>query len=389
MDNSADPTPRVGGHHPRALALINDADLLDDVLRLAAAAGCELERAFEPAGARRGWPHAPLVVLDEPAAQLCAQIGLRRRSRVVVVSRGDPPDAVYKAVAAIGAEQVISLPEQESELVTALADAAEGVGRRGKVLAVVGGRGGAGASVLAAAVAVVAVADGERAMLVDCDPLGGGLDLLLGAEDVQGLRWPDLTLSEGRVPAASLRAALPVLGLGSKRAELCVLSCDRSGAGPRPGAVASVLDAGRRAGETVICDVPRYPTGAALAALDGADLTVLLVPAELRSTAAAARVAALLGTHGAPVGLVVRGPGPGGIEPRNVAAALGLPLLHAMRSQTGLTSSLERGKPPGHGRGPLVTAARAVLDELHRHTTPTSPRDPAESAPREIDEVLA
>jgi hypothetical protein len=150
-----------------------------------------------------------------------------------------------------------------------------------------------------------------------------------------------------------------------------------------------VIDAGRRAGETVICDVPRYPTGAALAALDGADLTVVLVPAELRSTAAAARVVALLRKHGAPVRLVVRGPGPGGIEPRNVAAALGLPLLHAMRSQTGLTSALERGKPPGRDRGPLLAAARAVLDELRRHTTPPSPREASGPTPRGLDEVLA
>lgn len=389
MDDSADPIANTGGRHPRALTLINDDELLDDVLRLAAAAGCELERVPDPAGARRGWAYAPLVILDESSAYTCAQIGLRRRNHVVVVSRGDPPDAVYRAVAAIGAEHVISLPEQEGELVSVLADAAEGVGRRGRVVAVVGGRGGAGASVLAAAIAVNAVADGDRAMLIDCDPLGGGLDLLLGAEDVQGLRWPDLTLSEGRVPAASLRAALPLLGLGAKNAELCVLSCDRSGAGPRPGAVASVIDAGRRAGETVICDVPRYPVGAALAALEGADLTVVLVPAELRSTAAAARVVTLLRKHGAPVRLVVRGPGPGGIEPRSVAAALGLPLLYAMRSQTGLTSALERGKPPGRDRGPLVAAARAVLDELRRHTTPPSPREASGPAPRGLDEVLA
>jgi hypothetical protein len=49
--------------------------------------------------------------------------------------------------------------------------------------------------------------------------------------------------------------------------------------------VASVLDAGRRAGETVVCDLPRYPTEAAVAALEVADLTVLVVPADVRSSA--------------------------------------------------------------------------------------------------------
>nr|MDQ2710403.1 septum formation initiator [Actinomycetota bacterium] len=273
----------------RALVLVDDDELLDDLLRLAAAAGCELERVPDVAAVRLSWTSAPLVLLDEAAAAACAGTGLPRRPRVVVVSRGEPPGGLWQHAVTVGAEHVIALPDGESWLVAALADAAEGPGRTGRVLAVVGGRGGAGASVLAAAVAVAAATGGDHAMLVDCDPLGGGLDLLLGAEDAQGVRWPDLSLSEGRVPAASLRAALPApAGFGSRTGGLTVLSCDRAGAGPRPGAVTSVLDAGRRAGETVVCDVPRYPTEASLAALDAADLTVLVVPAEVRSCAAAA-----------------------------------------------------------------------------------------------------
>ncbi|HEY2203668.1 MAG TPA: septum site-determining protein Ssd [Pseudonocardia sp.] len=349
----------------RALVLISEDELLDDVLRLAAAAGCDLERASDASAARLSWSAAPLVVLDEAAARSCATAGLARRPRVVVASRGDPPETLWRYAVGIGAEHVVALPEGESWLVSALADAAEGAAQRGRVLAVIGGRGGAGASVLAAAVAVAGVANGERVMLVDCDPLGGGIDLLLGAEQAHGLRWPDLTLSEGRVAVSSLRAALPMPSVGGEPGALTVLSCDREGAGPRPGAVASVLDAGRRGGETVICDVPRYPTDTACAALAEADLTVLVVPAEVRSTAAAARVSAVLGDRGASAQLVVRGPAPGGLSPRDVAAALGLPLLHAMKPEPGLAKSLDRGRPPGVGRGPLADGARAVLDELH------------------------
>jgi len=358
---------------PRALVLIDEGELLDDVLRLGAAAGCELERVPDVAAARLRWSSAPIVVLDEAAAQACARAGLARRQRVVVVSRGEPPGDLWQHAVLVGAEHVIALPEAEGWLVAALADAAEGVGRRGRIVAVVGGRGGAGASVLATSVAIAAMADGERAMLVDCDPLGGGLDLLLGAEDVQGLRWPDLTLSQGRVPSAALRAALPRPALGGRPGELTVLSCDRGGTGPRPGAVASVLDAGRRAGETVVCDVPRYPTEVAVAALDRADLTVLLVPAEVRSTAAAARVAGMLRQRGSSVQLVVRGPSPGGLSSRDVAAALGLPMLHSMRSEPGLGRQLDQGVPPGSRKGPLATAAKAVLDELHNQVGQVGP----------------
>jgi secretion/DNA translocation related CpaE-like protein len=350
---------------PRALVVVSDDELLDDLLRLAAAAGCELARAPDATAARSAWSTSLLILLDEAAARDCARAGLARRQRVVVVSRGEPPGGLWQHAVAVGAEQVVALPEGESWLVAALADAAEGVSRPGRVLAVVGGRGGAGASVLAVAVAVVAAAQGEQTMLVDCDPLGGGLDLLLGAEDTHGVRWPDLSLSAGRVPAASLRAALPAPALASAGPRgLTVLSCDRAGAGPRPGALVSVLSAGRRAGETVVCDLPRYPTETALAAVDAADLTVVVVPAEVRSTAAAARVVGVLRQRGGLLGLVVRGPAPGGLTARDVAGAVGVPLLHAMRPQPGLAGSVERGVIPGRRRGPLAAAARAVLDEL-------------------------
>jgi len=69
--------------------------------------------------------------------------------------------------------------------------------------------------------------------------------------------------------------------------------------------------------------------------------------------------------HGGPsAGLVVRGPAPGGITPEEIAIALDLPLVAAMRAERGLPRSLERGDTPGQGRGPLAAAAASVLDAL-------------------------
>jgi secretion/DNA translocation related CpaE-like protein len=348
----------------RVLTLTHDPGLLEELLRLAAAAGCELHRAPDPTSARQAWSAAPMVLLDEDAARSCARAGLPRRDGVVVVSHGEPALSLWQHAMACGAQHVIALPSAQAWLVNALSDASEGVRRQGPVLAVVGGRGGAGASVLAAAVAVAALTQGERVLLVDCDPLGGGLDLVLGAEDVSGLRWPELTLSGGRVPAASLHAALPAAPVGADGG-LSVVSCGRSGPSPAPNAVAAVVQAGRRAGETVVCDLPRYPTEAARAVLDVADLTVLVVPAEVRCCAAAARVAEVLAERGPDVRLVVRGPSPGGLSADDVGRALSLPLLTSMRPEPGLARALDRGRPPGRGRGPLAVAAREVLDVLH------------------------
>ncbi len=349
---------------PRGLVMAFDDEVLDGLLRLAAAAGCELERVPDAASARRGWTAAPLVLLDVDAAARAARAGLPRRDGVVVVVPGTPPPEVWEVALRAGAAHVVSLPEAERWLVARLAEAAEAGGAEpGRLLAVVGGRGGAGASVLAAAVAVAAVQEGGRALLVDCDPLGGGLDLALGAEHLPGLRWPGIDVGAGRITAAALHAALPappVAGGG----ELGLIACDRAGRGPSPAAVRAVLDAGRRAGETVVCDLPRYPTEAAVAVLVEADLVVVVVPADVRGAAAAEQVAAVVAEHARRVRLVVRGPAPGGVAAADVADALRLPLLAAMRPEPDLARALDRGGTPGRPRGPLADAARAVIAEL-------------------------
>jgi len=68
------------------------------------------------------------------------------------------------------------------------------------VLGVVGGSGGVGASTFAAVLAAVT----GRAMLVDLDVVGGGIDVLLGIEDVAGARWSGLRVGGGRLDPALL-----------------------------------------------------------------------------------------------------------------------------------------------------------------------------------------
>jgi secretion/DNA translocation related CpaE-like protein len=351
----------------RVVVMTDDEDLLDEVVRLAAAAGVELERVPDAPGVRRRWHTAALVLLDESAARAVGPLRLGRRDGVVLLCRDEPPGSIWERAVAVGAEHVVSLPEGEDWLVGALADAGPADGRddgpgAGRVVAVVGGRGGAGASVLAVAVGVRARTRGTRVLLVDCDPLGGGLDLVAGAEELEGLRWGGLALGGGgggRVGAASLHEALP-----SPDGLLTVLSCDRAGAGPDPGAAVAVVEAGRRAGEVVVCDLPRHPTDTAMAVAEAADLVVLVVPAEVRAVAAAARVAEPVADRGLPLRLVVRGPAPGGLDGDDVAHALGVELLVSVAPEPGLAAALDRGRVPGLRRGPLQDAADAVLDAL-------------------------
>jgi secretion/DNA translocation related CpaE-like protein len=347
----------------RPVAFVADEKLLDDLLKLAAAAGCDLERVPDVTAARQRWSSAPLVLLDESGVAACQAEGLPRRGAVIVLATDPEPPELWKQSMAVGAERVITLPGAEPWLVNALADAAEGpASSTGKVLAVLGARGGAGASVFTVAVGLTALKAGDSTLIVDCDPRGGGLDVVLGAETEEGLRWPDMQLSAGRVAAASLHMALPTRKRGNAR--LTLLSGARKGEGPAPDAVAAVVEAGRRAGDVVVCDIPRRLDGAAWAAIDRADLTVIVTPAELRACISAKQSADELAQRGASTRLIVRGPSPGGLRLAEIAAAVGVPVLAAMRPEPQLAQSLERGDFHPKHKGPLSLAARTTLAEL-------------------------
>ncbi|HET6503580.1 MAG TPA: septum site-determining protein Ssd [Amycolatopsis sp.] len=342
----------------RPLVVVRDETLVEEILRLAAAVGCETERAPDLPAARESWERAPLVLVDEPVLDG----ELPRRSGIVLVIKGPPEPETWRQAFESGVERVVSLPDGEPALVSALADIAEGPGDPGGcVIGVVGGRGGAGASVLAATIGMVASRRGD-ALLIDCDPLGGGVDLLLGAELASGLRWPGILVGGGRVSMPALAEALPEHRHRGGR--LPFVSCDREAGGPTATAIASVVDAGRRAGTVVVCDLPRHFGPESEAVLDRADLTVLVVPAEVRACVAAKHVAQKVAEKmGGPgrIRLIVRGPAPGGLHPDQAAKAVGVPLLTSMAPERQLDRTVENGAFEPRPRGPLVRAARLVL----------------------------
>jgi secretion/DNA translocation related CpaE-like protein len=343
----------------RILALVGDPALRDDVDRVAAASGLQVVHASDPSG-RKAWAGAVAVLLDVKAARRCAQRALPRRGHVVLVGRAEPLATDWEAAIAVGAQHVITLPDQDGELMAELSDAAEAArddGRRGAVVAVIGGRGGAGASVFATALAQTA----PDALLIDADPWSGGIDLVLGSEGQAGLRWPDLSLQGGRLSIGALRDALP------QSHGVSVLSGGPAGSDVDAAPLAAVIDAGSRGGATVICDVPRRSTAAAETALDAADLVVVIAPADVRSCAAAAAIAAWVSAINPNAGVVVRGPAPSGLRSRDVAAIVGLPLLAAMRPQPDVAAALDHGGLRLGRRSPLVTAARRVLAVLHQN----------------------
>jgi secretion/DNA translocation related CpaE-like protein len=229
---------------------------------------------------------------------------------------------------------------------------------------VVGGRGGAGASTLAAGLTVTAAAhlpDATRcrAVLVDLDPAGGGADLLVGLEDAPGLRWSDLAMVSGPLSGPALAGALP------SRGDLSVLSWDAGGVDVGAAAIGSVLESVRRTYALTVLDLPRRVAGACALAVAECDLVLLVVPAETRAVAAAGRVAADLAPLATDVRLIVRGPSPSRLTGPDVARLLGLPLAGWLRPDPRLVSEVERGRVPGgSGRGELATLCRRLATGL-------------------------
>lgn len=345
---------------PGVLAVLTDPELRAELDRVAAAVGVRVVRAAGGfAVSRRTWSAAAAVVLDEAAADQCGQSALPRRGHVSILTIAEPATATWAAAVAVGAQHVLKLPEREGELIRELAEAGEAArddGPRGEVVAVIGGCGGAGASILAAAVAQAA----GDALLVDLDPWGGGIDLLVGGESAPGLRWPDLALEGGRLNWSAVREALP------RHRGVSLLSGTRRGYELGGVPVESVVDAGRRGGVVVVCDLPRRLTDATQAALDAADLVVVVSRCDVRASAATAAMTPALAASNPNLGLVVRGPSPGGLRATEVADITGLPLLASIKAQPQLARQLERGGLRLGRRCPLTTAARRVLEVLPR-----------------------
>ena len=339
---------------PAALLVTDDELLIGDVVRLAAAAGVAPEVARSGGAALRSWSAAPVVLVGADRAHELAACHPPRRDRVHVVARGPLPDDLFRVALQVAAESVVSLPASESWLVEELTDVGDGGGRTGVTVGVVGGAGGVGATVFAAALAQTCAREGST-LLMDADALGAGADRVLGLEDVDGIRWDALLHATGRLSARSLREALP------RRDRLSVLTwpVDRA-ASLRADAVREALSAGRRGFGTLVVDVPRQPDPVVDEVLARCDHLLVVSTLTVPAVSAAARVVRRL-PPAVSAGLVLRG-GVAGVAPGEAASVLGLPVAATMGDQRGLDEAVSLGIGPlRSGRGPLARAAREAV----------------------------
>jgi secretion/DNA translocation related CpaE-like protein len=335
--------------------------LIDEVVRLASTVALEVQVAPDLSAAAPHWLGAPLVIIGSDVATHACLLG--RRARVIVAHLQDDDDDasaqrdMWRFAVEVGAEHVVELPDGERWLVESLRQCAEGPPRNGAVVAVLGGSGGVGTSTLAVNLAVTASRSGMRSLLVDADPFGGGLDLVLGAEDASGARWSDLHSVSGHLPSGHLDAALP------RVSDVSVLACARTDDGlPALETMTAVLESGRRSHDLVLIDCSRCTDDLLTVVVDASNAAVLVVGDHVRATAAAARRYSWLRTRANPV-RIVHACSPRGISVDDVSRVLGVDVVASIPHVPSMTIRADEGDLPSLPRA-YASACQAIIESV-------------------------
>ena len=346
---------------------VADPELLDQVLSVTAVVGVEPLVLSEAGQLRLHWASASMLLIGVDQADRVAAMGLPRRAEVYLVAGEKAHGAQAQQWSVRLGAAVIALPSSVAWLSEALAETA-GTGRvAGRLVCIVGGSGGVGASTLATGLAFVAARASRRTMLIDADARSGGLDLLLGAERTEGWRWPRLATARGHL--GDLTRQLPAV----EGVDLLSMARGESTPGWEPQAeqLKSVVLSAMRSHEITVVDLPRALCAAAREPLRRAKLAVLVVRDDVRGVAASREVVRELEGECDHLGLVVRRGRTRLLEPDLVAAGVGLPLLGSFADDPALVVAAERGDPPARvARSSLAGLCRQLLgDLLEAHST--------------------
>jgi cellulose biosynthesis protein BcsQ len=200
------------------------------------------------------------------------------------------------------------------------------------LIAVIGGCGGAGASTLAASLAVTALGVGRRAILFDADPLGGGLESLVamgtvtvvnGEEIRTAQAWPHgVDPPEPQRPSSRSRDEpdLALVTWGGTDGERIPVAAMRN-----------ALRVLRTSADVVVVDLPRVIDDATQLVLSEASHTLVIAPVSERTAVSTSRLLPRLSVVGPRPQLVARLPGRDDLTAREFATLLNAPLAGIVR----------------------------------------------------------
>lgn len=349
------------------LAVTTDVGLMDDIRRLVMASAQEVHCANSVGEAQSRWAEASLIFLGSDQVSAVRSAAMPQREKLVVVAQAGSTDTIYREAMSVGAEQVVQLPDDESWVTDHLAQIDAEEGRRGLVVAVIGGSGGVGCTSFVAACAMAARSLGKSPVVVDLDSVGCGLDVVLGGDEPQpGVRWSELYRVSGRVPGKSLVDGLPRVG------EIPVLSWGETQPQlPSREALGIVLDSLKTSFDVVLVDLPRASQDIAKVVMSRAQVVSFLARSGVIGGLAAKRAAEWILESHSTVDLLVRpraGGDPTGSDIRDLGELLGIDPLLIVPDCKEVEIELEAGLAPGtNSKSKLGSVAKDYvlgLDQL-------------------------
>lgn len=331
-------------HGTRGVQLFSATpDLVEAVEAVCIGAGVALRVTDDGAGARAA--SSDVVLVDAAWAGDVVPRG------AVVVALTEHADA-WDTAARFGASAVVVLPHAAAWLADMISRSSDSELPRttGRVYGVVGATGGVGASTVACWLAGHFAARGADTALVDGDPLGAGLDLALGEETTDGLRWPELNQFSGTVAADQLWAAMPCLDA------LRYLSWDRHASHAHTVPMATVIAALRGAAAVQVVDLRRSDLERQAR---WCDAVLVLAPRTVRGILAAEHTV----RRCAPVPVVsaVCGVNVADVDPPVVAEATGVPCVATVGFDARVPQHLDDGTVLRRGRRPRHAKAVAQI----------------------------
>lgn len=305
-----------GAERAAVLIVVMDPVLGPEVKNIVAASGATPIEATKYDEVRRIAHRMAVIIADEEGAVLVRGLG-RIQARVFLVA-AENSALDWELAMQIHAEEGYLLPAQSLDLLGQLGRRRKA--RQGRTIAVLGAVGGAGTSTLAAALAIACARDGT-AVLVDAHDYSGGLDLLLGVEETPGIRWSDFSVRGGHVDASDILAAMPNTKHGVR-----VLTHGRGGRQQLDPEECDMVIESLHHETTLVIDTSRQEQ-LHDRIISLADVTLLVVPAEVRAVAAAAGLAQHLRANHAKVQLVVRYRGWSGLDAREIERIVEAPVI--------------------------------------------------------------
>jgi secretion/DNA translocation related CpaE-like protein len=263
----------------------------------------------------------------------------------------EPGGASWAKAAECGVTEVIAWPEGKELLSRRFREFAASATRLGTVVAVTGGRGGCGATTLAAALAVAAVSLGRSTVLLDADSYGGGLARALDLEHGEGRTWANFAHVNEPLLAEDVRSQL------AQCAGMSVLSGPWGSTAGRRDVRHFVQQACEQAFDIVIMDLPRYEVGSA-----GLPPGAVLFPVTTLEAGSLVATAALLAADVGVecLGVVVRDVGP--VPVSAARKLLNSRLEYRLKRVRSVTGAADRGQlQSAVARGPVADLAARLM----------------------------